>query len=136
MGIPKFRAIGKTYGACFIKKNAREKTTSNFAHVLHERPVRPQGWQKYKIYPDFIFTATASEKKDDYEQVYVVETKGLHLMGSSDTDYKQKMFSLCTREAKSRSRTELGLEMKDKVLRFEVLAEDEWQAILNEMLQA
>ena len=94
-----------------------------------------QGWQKHKIYPDFIFTATASEEKDDYEQVYVVETKGLHLMGSSDTDYKRKMFSLCTREAKSRSWTELGLEMKDKVLRFEVLPEDEWQAKLNEMLQ-
>ena len=31
--------------------------------------------------------------------------------------------------------TELGLIMKDKVLRFEVLAEDEWQAKLNEMLQ-
>ena len=30
---------------------------------------------------------------------------------------------------------ELGLEMKDKVLQFEVLAEDEWQAKLNEMLQ-
>ena len=54
-----------------------------------------------------------------------METKGLHLMGSSDTDYTRKMFSLCTREAKSRSWTELGLEMKDKVLRFEVLAEDE-----------
>ena len=95
-----------------------------------------QGWQKHKIYPDFIFTTADSEEKDDYEQVYVVETKGLHLMGSSDTEYKQKMFSLCTMEAKSRSRTELGLEMKNKVLRFEVLPEDEWQAKLNEMLQA
>ena len=46
-----------------------------------------QGWRKHKIYPDFIFTATASEDKDDYEQVYVVETKGLHLIGSLDTDY-------------------------------------------------
>lgn len=27
-----------------------------------------------------------------------------------------------------------ALEMKDKVLRFEVLAEDEWQAKLNEVL--
>ena len=94
-----------------------------------------QGWRKHKIYPDFIFTATASEDKDDYEQVYVVETKGLHLMGSADTDYKRKMFSICNREAKSRSWTEVGLIMKDKVLRFEVLAEDEWQAKLNEMLQ-
>lgn len=84
-----------------------------------------QGWRKHKIYPDFIFTSTSSENEDDYEQVYVVETKGLHLMGSADTDYKRKMFSLCTKEAKARSRSELGLAVKDKVLRFEVLAEDD-----------
>jgi len=94
-----------------------------------------QGWRKHKIYPDFIFTSTSSENEDDYEQVYVVETKGLHLIGSSDTDYKRRMFSLCTREAKARSWTELGLAIKEKVLRFEVLAEDEWEAKLNEMLQ-
>jgi len=46
------------------------------------------------------------------------------------------MFSICTKEAKSRSWTELSLIMKEKVLRFEVLAEDEWQAKLNEMLKA
>jgi len=95
-----------------------------------------QGWRKHKIYPDFIFTSTSSENEDDYEQVYVVETKGLHLIGSSDTDYKRRMFSLCTREAKARSWTELGLVMKEKVLRFEVLAEDEWEAKLNEMFQS
>jgi type III restriction enzyme len=95
-----------------------------------------QGWRKHKIYPDFIFTSISSENEDDYEEVYVVETKGLHLIGSADTDYKRKTFSLCTREAKSRTWSELGLVMKDKVLRFEVLAEDEWEAKLNEMLQA
>jgi len=94
-----------------------------------------QGWRKHKIYPDFIFTATSSEGKGDYEQVYVVETKGLHLIGNLDTDYKRKMFSLCTKEAKSRSWSELGLVMNEKVLRFEVLDEEEWQAKLNEMLQ-
>jgi type III restriction enzyme len=94
-----------------------------------------QGWRKHKIYPDFIFTSTLSENGNTYEQVYVVETKGLQLIGSSDTDYKRKMFSLCTKEAKARSWTELGLVMKDKVLRFEVLAEDEWEAKLNQMLQ-
>jgi len=94
-----------------------------------------QGWRKHKIYPDFIFTATVSENKEDYDQVYVVETKGLHLIGSEDTDYKRKMFSICTKEAKSRSWKELGPAMKDKVLRFEVLAEDEWEAKLNAILQ-
>jgi type III restriction enzyme len=95
-----------------------------------------QGWRKHKIYPDFIFTSTSPENENDYEQVYVVETKGLHLLGSADTDYKRKMFSLCSKEAKARSRSELGLAVKDKVLRFEVLAEDEWEAKLNKMLQA
>jgi len=93
-----------------------------------------QGWRKHKIYPDFIFTSTSSESEDSYEQVYVVETKGLHLMGSQDTDYKRKMFSLCNKEAKSKSWNELGLQMKEKVIRFEVLAEDEWEAKLNQML--
>jgi len=37
--VPRFRAIGKTDGACFIRKRARKKTTYNFMNVLHERPV-------------------------------------------------------------------------------------------------
>lgn len=45
------------------------------------------------------------------------------------------VFSVCTKEAESRSWAD-GPAMKDKVIRFEVLAEDEWEAKLNEMLQA
>ena len=44
VGISKFRAIGKTDGACFIKKGAEEKTTSNFMNVLHEPPVGLHGF--------------------------------------------------------------------------------------------
>jgi type III restriction enzyme len=93
-----------------------------------------QGWREHRIYPDFIFTATDKDAGQDYERVYVVETKGLHLKDNTKTDYVRKVFDLCTRQAKSRNWTELGLEMKDKVLRFEVLAEDEWEAKLNEVL--
>jgi type III restriction enzyme len=93
-----------------------------------------QGWRQHRIYPDFIFTATNKEEANDYERVYVVETKGLHLKGNARTDYVRKMFDICTRQAKTRNWNELGLQMKDKVLRFEVLAEDEWEAKLNEFL--
>jgi type III restriction enzyme len=93
-----------------------------------------QGWRQHRIYPDFIFTATNKEEANDYERVYVVETKGLHLKGNVRTDYVRKMFDICTRQAKTRNWNELGLQMKDKVLRFEVLAEDEWEAKLNEFL--
>jgi len=63
-----------------------------------------------------------------------VETKGLYLKDNAKTDYIRKVFDICTKQAKSRNWTELGLEMKGKILRFEVLAEDEWEAKLNEML--
>ena len=93
-----------------------------------------QGWREHRIYPDFIFTATDKDTRADYERVYVVETKGLHLKDNTKTKYIRKVFDICTRQAKSRNWKELGLEMKDKVLRFEVLAEDEWEAKLNEIL--
>ncbi len=93
-----------------------------------------QGWRKHRIYPDFIFIATDKDSRMDYERFYVVETKGLHLKDNEKTDYIRKVFNICTREARSRTWGELGREMKDKVLRFEVLSEDEWEAKLNEVL--
>ena len=38
-----------------------------------------QGWQRNKIYPDFIAAKKSKSKKDDYDKVYVLETKGVHL---------------------------------------------------------
>jgi type III restriction enzyme len=93
-----------------------------------------QGWRQHRIYPDFILAATDKDTGTDYERVYVVETKGLHLKDNAKTDYIRKVFSICTRQAKSRHWSELGIAMKDKVLRFEVLSEDEWEAKLNGML--
>lgn len=50
-----------------------------------------QGWHKQKIYPDFILTGNS--------KIFVVETKGIHLKGSEDTNYKQALFDLCNKEA-------------------------------------
>jgi type III restriction enzyme len=94
-----------------------------------------QGWRKYRIYPDFIFTARDKSATGDYERVYVVETKGLHIKDNDKTEYIRRVFDICTKQAKARNWNELGSQMKDKVLCFEVLAEDEWQAKLNEILQ-
>jgi hypothetical protein len=56
------------------------------------------------------------------------------LKDNPKTHYVRKVFDICTRQAKARNWDELGLEMKDKVMGFEVLPEDEWQARLNEIL--
>lgn len=93
-----------------------------------------QGWRPHRIYPDFIFTSKVKESGSNYTHIYVVETKGMHLMDNDKTNYIRKIFDICTKEAKSMSWGELGFKMKDKTLRFEVLAEDEWEGKLNQML--
>lgn len=90
-----------------------------------------QGWRKNRIYPDFI--VSDDNGKDDYDRVFVVETKGLHLK-NEDTAYKQEVFDLCNKVAEAKSMGELGLSFDDKKVRFEVVFEDEWQRKLNEMI--
>jgi type III restriction enzyme len=48
-----------------------------------------QGWQRNKIYPDFI--ACLNENR-----LLVMETKGLQLKGNDDTVYKTRLFDLLT----------------------------------------
>ena len=49
-----------------------------------------QGWRRHKVYPDFVFGLVSSEGKS---QVVLMETKGLHLAGSSDTTYKEALLN-------------------------------------------
>lgn len=48
-----------------------------------------QGWQRNKIYPDFIACANQN-------RLFVMETKGLQLKGNDDTEYKTRLFDLLT----------------------------------------
>lgn len=93
-----------------------------------------QGWRQHRIYPDFIFTSSTNDSPADYEYVYVVETKGLHIKDNDKTNYIRKVFDLCTKQAKSTKWNQLGPAMQDKILRFEVLPEGEWEAKLNAIL--
>ena len=90
-----------------------------------------QGWKKNRIYPDFII-ADANPDGSDYAKVYVVETKGVHLM-NEDTDYKKSIFALCNELAEEKSWAELGYNLPEKKLRFEVVFENEWQRRLNSL---
>ena len=53
-----------------------------------------QGWQQYKIHPDFV----AAKKLDNgkLEIVYIIESKGEQLLGNADTEYKSKVLDLMT----------------------------------------
>ena len=51
-----------------------------------------------------------------------------------DTEYKRSVFNTCSELAKQRDWAEFAPTMRDKVVRFEVVDEDEWQQRLNAML--
>lgn len=91
-----------------------------------------QGWKKQKIYPDFLFT-TNQNKKSVIDKLYLVETKGLHLKDNEDTQYKKSVFDLCNELAEIKNLDDLGLELQNIPIKFEVLYEDEWKRKLNEM---
>lgn len=93
-----------------------------------------QGWQKSRIYADFIFTthAAANDKKD-YRKVFVLETKGLHLK-NENTAYKKSVFALCNEYAKRKTWNELIPAMREKEITYEIVFQDEWQRKLNELL--
>jgi len=95
-----------------------------------------QGWKPRKIYADFIVTLRGDEPgaDDDFHRVFVVETKGVHLKGAEDTEYKRSVFDICSEHARKADWAEFVPAMRTKVMRFEVVDEDEWQARLNGML--
>ena len=95
-----------------------------------------QGWKPRRIYADFIVTLRDDQAgaDDGFRRVFVVETKGVHLKESEDTEYKRSVFDICGEHARKTDWAEFVPAMRSKVVRFEVVDEDEWQARLNGML--
>lgn len=92
-----------------------------------------QGWKKDKVYPDFIFTRASGNKKTTFDKVYVVETKGNHLVGNEDTKYKQALFKLCNLEAEKKNIDDLPISIRNRDTIFEMLTEEGWQGELHKV---
>lgn len=58
-----------------------------------------QGWRQNRIWPDFV---AAKKDGDRVEVVYVIESKGEHLLGNMDTIYKKKVMDLMTDQKKQK----------------------------------
>ena len=95
---------------------------------------RIQGWQRNKIYPDFIAAKKSKTEKNNYDAVYVLETKGNHLQ-NPDTKYKEDVFKLCNELGAKKPWKELFDEFPDHDFEFQVVFEDEWQSKINTMMQ-
>ena len=90
------------------------------------------------VHGDFIMTLKPDdlEGNDEYHQVFVVETKGLHLKSSEDTNYKRSVFDICNAHSKKADWAEFVPAMQRKAVRFEVVDEEEWERKLGDVLAA
>lgn len=81
-----------------------------------------QGWQKYKIHPDFI----AAKKKEDgsLELVYVLESKGEMLLGNDDTTYKDKVMQTMNKQKIKAYQTELPLGVLNDSVQFYLIEQN------------
>ena len=52
-----------------------------------------QGWRRHRIYPDFIFACSQFGDRGK-KRIVVLETKGDHLAGNDDTEYKEAVLSV------------------------------------------
>jgi type III restriction enzyme len=80
-----------------------------------------QGYRKNKIFPDFVVQGNANGRP--HHRVMVIESKGGHLEGHPDTDYKRKVASYFDAVGARVTWQKLGAEFKDHVFRFQVLDE-------------
>jgi len=91
-----------------------------------------QGWKRNRIFPDFI-AANKKKDEDEYDKVYVLETKGIHLKDNADTTYKKDVFALCNDLGTKKAWKDLLNEFPDHNFEFQVINGDEWQNKINQL---
>ena len=93
-----------------------------------------QGWQKDRVYPDFLVLLHGEDKG-----FLVLETKGDHLKGNDDTEYKKKLLSTLEtiyKKSACRGEVELGSPPGPPVrlrMMFET-GEDGWKEEIRRLL--
>ena len=63
-----------------------------------------------------------------------METKGPHLREAADTAYQRSVFDLCSEHAQKTDWAAFVPAMHNRVLRYEIVDEEEWQQRLNALL--
>lgn len=97
--------------------------------AVNQRSYGLQGWQRHRVYPDLL--ACMHGVENGKFRFSVLETKGDHLKGNDDTEYKQKLFDLFTRYADvTASIGQLALEGQDEPLSFRIVMEKDWKETL------
>ena len=88
-----------------------------------------QGWQKDKVRPDFVVARKNDEGK--LEIVYILESKGEHLLGNLDTLYKKALFEKINSEILNINKiSSMAFELNDN-FQFEFVEQKQEESTIN-----
>lgn len=96
-----------------------------------------QGFRKNRIFPDFVVQNGKDEKP--VARVVVVESKGKHLLGNLDTEYKRKIADYFSQAGRQVSWQKLGEGFDKHQFRFQILDEglyESWKDELNKLVSS
>jgi type III restriction enzyme len=106
-------------------------------HWWHRNVARTQyglqGWKRHKVYPDFVFGLVNQGRG---QHLVLIETKGGHLGGSEDTQYKAALLARLEQAFRDERWTSVGeLALTDAadrtVLHCDLLMDTAWQGALE-----
>ena len=118
----KFNDLGKNDLGKKVAWYLDENSAIQWWHkIIERRDWYLQGWQRNKIYPDFLVCVRPS--KNENVSFSVLKTKGEHLMGS-DTEHKKKLFKIFT-ECSKKSIDAGTVEIQDQKMVFDLILQDQ-----------
>jgi len=138
-----YRKDGEILGKCLFEKvyqrdfNQLEKETAWYLDsrdcvywwhriAVNQQSYELQGWQRHRVYPDLLACLHGTEKGKF--RFSVLETKGEHLKGNDDTEYKRKLFELLTAHANTAIHAgQFELWEENQGMTFTLLMEDSWK---------
>ena len=101
--------------------------------AVNQRSYSLQGWQRYKVYPDFLACIHGTE--EGKLRFTVLETKGEQLKGNDDTEYKRKLFELLSGRMQIALRAgEMELLTDPQSITFTILMEQSLKEDLAKVL--
>ncbi len=92
-----------------------------------------QGWQKHKVYPDFILTS-GDQSNELFQRAYVVETKGMHLVNDPRSKYVEAVLKLCDKKSNEISWKDINLAFEQRHVKYEFIPFENWKVSLEAML--
>ena len=89
-------------------------------------------WRKNRFYPDFILTLQENAQKS-FDKIFLAETKGGHLLGNTDTEYKRELTKLYQREIQRSWSSNEAFPIEPKETIFKFVEEQNLENAMNEI---